>query len=195
MLKLILASQSPRRRQILTEAGYKFIDLPVNVSEIPDKNLNLDSQIIQIAEEKAMACLEQNNHLKTKDFLILAADTVVILDGEMLGKPKDESEAKSFLSRLSGRSHEVKTSLFVINCRTMQHDKDIATSKVFFRNLPESEILEYVKTGEPMDKAGAYGIQALGGTFVDHVEGSMDTVVGLPLYLFNKILERNRWNI
>jgi septum formation protein len=195
MLKLILASQSPRRRKILSEAGFSYIDLPVNVSEIPDKNLNLDQQILKIAEDKARACLEVNNHLKNQDFLILAADTMVIVDEDCLGKPRNKNEAGEFLRRLSGRSHYVKTSLYLINCRTLEHDQEITTSTVYFRNLAESEISEYVASGEPMDKAGAYGIQGLGGTFVAKVDGSMDTVVGLPLATFKKILTRQNWNV
>lgn len=195
MFKLILASQSPRRRKILSDAGYKFIDLPVNVSEIPDKNLNLDEQIIKIALEKAEACLNENNHLKNQDFLIIAADTMVILDGIMLGKPKDFAEAQSFLAKLSGRSHQVKTSLILLNCRTLEQEKGIATTQVYFRQLNDSEIVEYVQSGEPMDKAGAYGIQGLGGTFVNHIEGSMDTVVGFPLFLFQEMLKKHNWKV
>jgi septum formation protein len=195
MLKLILASQSPRRRKILSEAGFSYIDLPVNVSETPDKNLNLDAQILKIAEDKARACLDLNKHLINQDFLILAADTMVIIDDETLGKPRDFNEAFEFLRRLSGRSHQVKTALFLINCKTLKHDQELATSKVYFRNIENSEILNYVNSGETMDKAGGYGIQGIGGTFVDKVDGEMDTVVGLPLSVFKKILTRNNWDV
>jgi septum formation protein len=195
MLKLILASQSPRRRKILSDAGFSYIDLPVNVSEIPDKNLNLDDQILKIAEEKAMACLEVNKHLKNQDFLILSADTMVILDNEWLGKPLNFNEACEFLRRLSGRGHEVKTALFLFNCRTLEQDQEIATTKVFFRNLEEDEILKYVRSGEPLDKAGAYGIQGAAGEFVARIEGAMDNVIGLPLESFKKILNRKHWHV
>lgn len=195
MLKLILASQSPRRKKILSEAGFNFVDLPVNVSEIPDKNLNLDAQILRIAQDKAEACLSVNKHLKNQDYLILAADTMVIVDDDCLGKPQDFAEAERFLRRLSGRAHLVKTSLFLINCRTLRQDQEIATSKVYFRNLADVEIKEYISSGEPMDKAGAYGIQGLGGTFVAKVEGNMNTVVGLPLETFKNILARNNWQV
>jgi septum formation protein len=136
-----------------------------------------------------------NKQLKNQDYLVLAADTMVIVDGDCLGKPKNFAEAVIFLRRLSGRSHEVKTALFLINCRTLEQDEEITTSKVYFRNLTEDEISQYVQSGEPMDKAGAYGIQGLGGTFVAKVEGSMDTVVGLPMETFKKILTRNNWDV
>ncbi len=195
MYKLILASQSPRRKKILTEAGYLYKDLPVNLSETPDKNLNLDEQIIKIAREKAEACLESNNYLKNQSYLILASDTMVIVDGVMLGKPIDKNEAKKFLRLLSGRDHFVKTSVFVLNCQTLEHIEGIDTTKVFFKNLTDNEINSYVESGEPMDKAGAYGIQSLGGTFVDYIDGSMNTVVGLPLILFENLLKKNNWSI
>lgn len=193
MLKLILASQSPRRKIILSEAGFKYIDLPVNVSEIPDKNLNLDAQILKIAEDKALACLEINNHLKNQDFLILSADTMVIIDQETLGKPKNFDEARVFLSRLSGRSHLVKTGIFLKNCKTLMHDTAIETTEVFFRKLTECEIENYIISGEPMDKAGAYGIQGLAGAFVTRINGQLDNVIGLPLLTFKKLLEKNQW--
>jgi septum formation protein len=195
MLKLILASQSPRRKKILSEAGFNYIDLPVNVSEIPDKNLNLDDQVLKIAEDKAKACIELNNHLKNQDFLVLSADTMVIVDNDPLGKPKNYNEACIFLRLLSGRSHEVKTALFLFNCRTLEHAKAIATTKVHFRELREDEILEYVQSGESMDKAGAYGIQGAAGKFVTRIEGAMDTVIGLPLETFTQLLERKNWHV
>jgi septum formation protein len=120
---------------------------------------------------------------------------MVIIDDETLGKPRDFNEAFEFLRRLSGRSHQVKTALFLINCKTLKHDQELATSKVYFRNIENSEILNYVNSGETMDKAGGYGIQGIGGTFVDKVDGEMDTVVGLPLSVFKKILTRNNWDV
>jgi septum formation protein len=195
MLKLILASQSPRRKTILSEAGFKYIDLPVNVSEIPDKNLNLDEQILKIAQDKAFACLELNKHLKNQDFLILSADTMVIIDQDTLGKPQDFNEAKTFLQRLSGRSHLVKTGLFLINCRTLEQAMSLETTEVFFRKLSEKEIEDYIQTGEPMDKAGAYGIQSLGRAFVVRIEGQLDNVIGLPMQTFKDLLEKTQWQV
>lgn len=193
MYKLILASQSPRRKDLLTRAGYSFTVLPVNISETPDKNLNLDEQILKIAKDKAVACLEQNNHLKSQEFLILSADTMVIVDGVSYGKPADKSEAESYLRLLSNRSHLVKTALHLINCKTLEQTQEITTTEVFFRPLSDQDIHEYIASGEPMDKAGAYGIQGLGGTFIERYQGPFDNVVGLSIDSFRHLLNSMGW--
>lgn len=193
--KLVLASQSPRRKDLLNQAGYRFTILPVNLSEIPDKNLNLDQQILKIAREKAEACLGQHNYLKSNDFLILSADTMVIVDGQPYGKPDSKNQASEYLRLLSGRSHEVKTALFLINCLTFEQESSLTTTKVHFRTLSENEIQDYVDSGEPMDKAGAYGIQGLGKTFISRVEGPFDNVVGLSIESFQHLLEKRGWTL
>jgi septum formation protein len=195
MFKLVLASQSPRRKDLLTKAGFNFIVLPVNISETPDKNLNLDQQILKIAADKAVACLEEHKHLNSQDFLILSADTMVIVDGVAFGKPADENEADQYLRLLSDRSHLVKTALHLINCKTLEQIQEITTTKVFFRKLADEEIAAYIRSGEPMDKAGAYGIQGLGGTFIDHVEGPFDNVVGLSIDSFRSLLKQKDWSL
>ncbi len=193
--KLILASQSPRRKSLLEKAGFKFTILPANISETPNKNLNLDDQILQIALEKAEACLSQNNYLKSQNYLVLSADTMVIVDGVPYGKPSDREEAARFLRLLSGRGHLVKTGICLLNCRTFEQSKEITTTEVYFRNLVEAEIQEYISSGEPMDKAGAYGIQGLGGTFIEKFVGPFDNVVGLSMESLNKLLDSKDWKI
>lgn len=195
MYKLVLASQSPRRRDLLTRAGYSFIALPVNISETPDKNLNLDQQILKIAADKALACFDQHKHLKSEAYLILAADTMVIVDGLPYGKPEDKNQAQQYLRLLSGRSHLVKTALHLINCKTFEHLQEITTTEVFFRHLSDQEIEEYIASGEPMDKAGAYGIQGLGGTFIDRVIGPFDNVVGLCIDSLQGLLQQRGWHV
>lgn len=195
MYKLILASQSPRRKDLLKKAGIKFIALPANISETPDKNLNLDEQILQIATDKALACLEQNNYLKSQNNLVLSADTMVIVDGVCFGKPENKAEAVNYLKLLSGRGHLVKTALCLINCKTFEQIKEITTTEVFFRTLTEEEIQTYVNSGEPMDKAGGYGIQGLGGTFISHYQGPFDNVVGLSMESFNRLLQDQGWQV
>lgn len=195
MFQLILASQSPRRKSLLEKAGFKFTLLPANISETPNKNLNLDDQILQIAADKAMACLETNKHLKSEDFLILSADTMVIVDEVPFGKPADSEEAVKYLQLLSGRSHFVKTALFLINCKTNEQISELTTTEVFFRQLSQSEILTYVESGEPMDKAGGYGIQGLGGTFIEKYNGPFDNVVGISIDSFKKMLNLKGWEI
>jgi septum formation protein len=195
MYKLVLASQSPRRKELLTRAGFHFTALPVNISETPDKNLNQDQQILKIAAEKAQACLDQFNYLKSHDYLVLSADTLVVVDELSLGKPSTEEQAATYLRLLSNRSHFVKTAIHIINCKSFEQIQEITTTEVFFRNISDEMIKNYLTTGEPMDKAGAYAIQGLGGSFVDHYVGPYDNVVGLSIDSLNSMLKKKGWEV
>ena len=180
--RLVLASQSPRRRQILAIAGYDFEILPSQISEIPNENLNLTSQIEQLASDKAEACLKMGNFAKGQGILVLASDTVVVEGGQILGKPKDEKEARSFLRRLSGQTHDVITAVSLIDVETGRRWSDHAITHVVFDSLNDAAIDSYVATGDPLDKAGAYGIQnALAANFIARIDGDYDTVVGLSM--------------
>lgn len=190
---LILASESPRRKQLLTEAGFSFAVFPVKVSENLGKNLNLDEAIIEVAIRKANAALEQHNFLKSDNFLVLAADTMVILEGQALGKPESKIDAELTLGRLSGRNHEVKTAICVIESSTKKIASAIETTKVYFRPILRQEILDYIATNEPMDKAGSYAIQGIGGKFVEKYLGSFDNVIGLPIGNLKNLLKENHW--
>jgi len=190
---LILASESPRRKQLLTEAGFSFTVFPVKVSENLKKNLNLDAALIEIAKEKAIASINEHNLLNTQNFLVLSADTMVIHEDRPLGKPKSRQDAVQMLGRLSGNKHEVKTAIFLIESLSKKFACDVVTTEVCFRPILRQEIEEYVASGEPMDKAGAYGIQGQGGRFVEKYEGPYDNVVGLPITELKKILELNHW--
>lgn len=183
---LVLASQSPRRRQILTISGFEFDVLPTQISEIPDENLNLRDQIRQLAADKAKACLKLRNSPKGLHFLVLSADTVVVLDDQILGKPKDENEARSFLRRLSGRSHLVITAVAMIDSSTQIEFYGHAETEVKFRDLSPEEIESYIQTGEPFDKAGGYGIQGAAAPFIQEIKGSYDNVVGLPMEVVDR---------
>lgn len=184
----MLASQSPRRRQILTISGYDFDILPSQISEIPNENLNLTSQIRQLASDKAHGCLKMGKLLKGQGFLILAADTVVALDGQILGKPKDEKEARSFLRRLSGQTHDVITAVSLLDVDTGWEKADHAVTRVRFRELDEKEIEAYVASGDPFDKAGGYGIQGEASKFVAAIDGAYDCVVGLSMATVESLL-------
>ncbi len=187
----ILASASPRRRQLLQQAGCRFVVCPVDVDEaaLPDesalayvhrvtraKALALDSAGIQScrqqARDDALSLAEQP--------LILAADTIVHLDAQLLGKPVDAAQARQTLQKLSGRTHAVTTCFVLCRGDEILQAEDV-TTQVRFRKLSEAEIERYIDTGEPFDKAGAYGIQGLGGFLVEAVQGSYTNVVGLPL--------------
>lgn len=185
--RLVLASQSPRRRQILTISGYDFDILPTQISEIPDENLNLTSQIRQLASDKAEACLKMGKFAEGQGFLILASDTVVVFGDQILGKPKDEKEARSFLGRLSGQTHDVITAVSLIDLPTGRRWNGHAVTKVSFNSLSNEQIEAYVASGDPFDKAGGYGIQnALASNFIAKTSGDYDTVVGLSMAIVEK---------
>lgn len=170
---LVLASASPRRAEILRNAGLDFKILPAASEINPDPELPPEIYASESAVNKARAVAA----LCGGDDTVLAADTVVCLDG-IIGKPKDAKDAFAILKRLSGRTHSVVTGYAV-----MRGGKTVTgyeKTQVTFRELSDGEIEEYIATGEPMDKAGAYGIQGLAGAFVEKVEGDMNNVIGLP---------------
>ncbi len=192
-IKFLLASQSPRRRELLEEAGFVFEVHTVKVSEILDKNLNLDEQIMKVAETKAQASLATLKPVNSEEVLLLSADTVVVLGEDVLGKPKSQDEAAEFLRRLSRQTHSVKTGICFIHLPSFQLIRSIDSTNVTFRDLSPSDIQEYLKTGEWEDKAGAYAIQGFAKKFVLNLKGSHSNVVGLPLELVEKIMTENNW--
>ena len=195
MRKLILSSQSPRRSELLNRAGFTFTTLSVQISEIPDENMNLLDQIADLARRKAQACLNSGKLAKGEGNLILASDTVVVLDGQILGKPKDRTENRQMIERLSGRKHGVLTGVALLDLDTGREVSAVAESKIQFRDLQSSEIGAYVDTDDGLDKAGGYGIQNAAGKFVASFDGDMDTIVGLPIKLVEKLLLENGWHV
>ncbi len=182
--KLILASGSPRRRDLLDRARIRFEVVESGVAEYRLDHEQASVYALRMAREKALAVAG-----KRPEALVLAADTVVEIDGEILEKPVDADDAHRMLARLSGRTHTVVTAF------ALAHDNEIAesraiVSRVTFRDLTPAEIAEYVATGEPMDKAGAYGIQALGGSLISRFEGSKENVMGLPIHEVVEALAR-----
>ncbi|PIS11318.1 MAG: septum formation protein Maf [Bdellovibrio sp. CG10_big_fil_rev_8_21_14_0_10_47_8] len=203
-IQLILASESPRRKDLLQKAGFSFHVFSVKVSENLEKNLTVDEQILSIARRKIIASLKSYKSLKTQPFLALSADTMVVLNGLPIGKPRDEEEAADFLRLLSGRKHEVTTAVVLAegpvpadfqdeDFENLKMRQGVQTTHVHFRPISDKEIREYIMTGEPLDKAGAYGIQGLGGNFVEKIVGPFDNVVGLPMELFKKLLQEGGW--
>lgn len=183
--KIILASTSPRRSELLTQIGVEFELASSNVQERPHPDEAPPDYITRIARAKVIAVARQR-----ESGLIIGADTVVVLDGQLLGKPEDEAEAERMLRRLSGRWHAVMTGVALYDVATRQEVADFDKTLVKFARLTDKEIEWYVKTGEPMDKAGAYGIQGLGGLFVDEIAGNYYNVVGLPLPLVYRLARR-----
>ena len=179
--KVILASGSPRRRELLGDMGIEFeIDVPdvdETVAGAPDEMVRV------LAERKARAVAA-----KRSEGLIVAADTLVALDGRALGKPADDEEAKEMLSSLSGRTHDVFTGVCVMDAASGRCMVEADRTGVCFREVSNEEIESYVATGEPRDKAGAYAIQGGAGAFVSGYEGSRTNVIGLPVELLDKML-------
>ncbi len=194
MKKLILASQSPRRAEILRTAGFLFSILPTYVSEIPDENLSLDQQILKIAEDKARAA-QMTITDKSLDAIVLSADTMVCIGNKPIGKPMDVADAELTLRQLSGIEHLVKTAVVLLDLQSNQIISHIETTRVQFKNLTSKEISDYIATGEPMDKAGSYGIQGIGKKFIDSIDGDYNNVVGLPIKKVQELFEANKWQI
>lgn len=195
MLMFVLASQSPRRIALLNNAGFQFHHHPVKVSEIFDEKLKPEGNASHLATIKAEACVEQHKHLKSGDYLILAADTIVALGDQMFAKPDSATEAAEFLRRLSGKTHRVITGLALLEIRSGKLWKGSDTTEVEFHSLSEKQISDYVASGEPLDKAGGYAIQGLGSKLVASTRGSWSNVVGLPMELLEKALCENGWNV
>lgn len=179
--KIVLASKSPRRKEIMELTPWEFEVDAVDIDETMDKNLGLVENLMNLAQKKAQPIAN-----KYPDSIVIGSDTIVCVDDEILGKPKDESEARSMLQMLSGREHSVFTG---VSIQIINRDVKITLceeTKVYFKNLTESEISWYIKSGEPFGKAGSYGIQGKAGLFVEKIDGDYYNVVGLPL---NKLYE------
>ncbi len=180
---IVLASRSPRRRELLTQMGIgPFTVLVPEGPETAPPGLTPDALVVHLAVEKAAAAAA----LAEPGALLIAADTIVVLGGDILGKPKDEAEAFSMLRRLAGRTHVVYTGLALRRKSLLRTAWERTT--VHFRSLTDEEIQAYIATGEPMDKAGAYGIQGRGSVLVEGIEGDFFTVMGLPVCRLGQML-------
>ena len=186
---LILASASPRRRELLHRLGLEPRIEPADIVEIPGADEAPAAYVERLAREKALAVAQLN-----PDALVVAGDTTVVLDGQFLEKPADAEGATEMLRRLSGRTHEVLTALAVVppgaSARVYSR---VDRTAVTFRTISDDEIAGYVATGEPMDKAGAYGIQGMAGAFVSGIEGDYFTVVGLSLAGLVELMRDAGW--
>jgi septum formation protein len=179
-VRLVLASASPRRAELLSAAGFSFVIQSVEIDETPRPDEDAPALVLRLASAKAGAVPQAAGEV------ILGADTVVVVEGEILGKPVDDEDAAKMLRRLSGRSHEVVTGLAV------RHGSSLVTAiertRVHVAALRRDEIAWYVQSGEPRDKAGAYGIQGLASRFIERIDGSYTNVVGLPVATVRRVL-------
>jgi septum formation protein len=180
----VLASASPRRHALLRLLGAPFTVVPSDVPEVHVPGTEPSALVQHLALEKALAVAH-----RTPEALVLGADTVVVHDGEVLGKPADPAEAHTMLRRLSGQAHCVYTGLALVHLSTTRRMVVHETTDVFFAEMDDDEIAAYVETGSPLDKAGAYGIQDdRGALFIRRIEGDYYNVVGLPLHLLYRTL-------
>lgn len=183
-MKIVLASQSPRRRQLLGQMGLEFTTQSPEIDEAAFQGRDARDLVQILSREKARWIAGQVD----PETLVIGADTVVVRDGEILGKPKGEEEARAMLASLSGRTHQVCTGVTV--CRGDKVLTQVEETQVTFRLLTDQEIRQYVSTGEPMDKAGSYGIQGYGCLLVEGIRGDYFNVVGLPVCRLGRMLAR-----
>ena len=202
---LVLASGSPRRKELLTQLGYEFSVLVTDIEEQQQPDEDAQAYVQRLSLDKAKAALnliaeqEPNSDstvslgsdntasLGSDNIVVLGSDTVVVSQGQVLEKPSDLADCKRMLTQLSDQRHQVMTAVSVVSAD--KHKTEIVITDVWFKPLSEQEIEEYWQTGEPCDKAGSYGIQGLGGRFVTRIEGSYYAVVGLPLFETDQLLQ------
>lgn len=181
-MAMILASQSPRRRELLGQMGFSFTVRPAKGEELAHPELTPAQLVEELARQKALEVSAE----AASDDVVVAADTVVAIDGVVLGKPRDKAHAAQMLSALSGREHTVYTGVAVKRGETLLVEHE--ATQVRFRPLTEREIDLYIQTGEPMDKAGSYGIQGYGALLVEGIRGDYFNVVGLPICRLGRML-------
>lgn len=182
-MRIILASQSPRRKELLTAMGVAFEAIPSNFDEQLDDSRSPEMVAIELGLGKALDVARQY-----PDALVIGSDTIVTVDGHQLGKAADQAEARSMLYSLAGRHSTVTTSLALVCLDKTIQDTAAETANVYFKPFDEQAVLRYLDTGDYQDKAGAYGIQSGAHTLIDHIEGNYDTIVGLPTHALTEML-------
>lgn len=182
-MNIILASQSPRRKELMGLYRIPFIIRVADVDEAMDPALPPEQEVARVSRLKAEAVARE------EEDVVIAADTIVVCNGEVLGKPRDEADAYRMLRLLSGRDHQVMTGLTVLQGKTAIVHTEI--SHIHFKPLTDREIYDYIRTGEPMDKAGAYGIQGGAALFAERLEGDYYNVMGLPVCRLGQILREH----
>jgi len=191
---LVLASASPRRRELLTQAGYSFTVQPAHIPEDARQGEDPIAYVVRLAREKAEAVFRETGNSEqgtvnsgSGELVVLGADTTVTVDGQILGKPEDAVDAARMLRMLAGRTHLVMTGVAVVTATRTEVAAEVTA--VRFLSLSDAEIAEYIATGEPMDKAGAYAIQGRAAKWIPRIDGDYFNVVGLPLALVSTMLE------
>jgi septum formation protein len=185
-MNIILASASPRRKEILENANVKFDVVKSTIDEVI-LDQELPSQVVmRLAFEKCMDIASKN-----ENDLVIGADTIVVLDDIILGKPKDKEDATSMIKKLSGKTHQVITGISLVNLNVNKKIIDYVVSNVKFKDLSEEDIKDYIQTNESLDKAGAYGIQGYGAILVEEIQGDYFNIVGLPISRLSDLLKKH----
>jgi len=184
--KIILASSSPRRKELLERLGLRFEVIPSLIDEIPLRDESPEDFALRASTEKALSVSKSLD----SDSVVIGADTIVVIGGEILGKPKDEEEATIMLEKIAGREHRVITGFSIVKPEAEILYRNLVESRVKIKTLAPCEIEGYIKTGEPMDKAGAYGAQGIGAFMIEEIHGSYTNVVGLPIAQVIDVLTR-----
>jgi septum formation protein len=191
-MRLILASSSPRRAEVLRNAGFVFEIRPADVDETRRPHEAAEDYVRRVAQAKARAIAEPARADRERA-IVIAADTIVLAEGQILGKPRDAEDARRMLRLFSGKTHEVLTALSVIDVPAAKEALHVEKTRVEFLKMSEEEIETYIQTGEPLDKAGAYGIQGIAGRFATRIEGCYFNVLGLPLSRLWTTLQSLGW--
>lgn len=202
MIRYILASGSPRRKEILTQVGISFEVIISDCDEKTDET-NPDKMVVSLSQQKSLAVVNKikNDYNSTDELCVIGADTMVFVDNKPMGKPSDVNEAFVMLKKLQGNTHLVCTGLSLIflslgtngELNLTQKISFAERTKVYVAAMNDNEIMSYIKTGEPMDKAGAYGIQGYFSKYIERIEGDYFNVVGFPVCRFNKVISK-RYN-
>jgi septum formation protein len=184
-MNLVLASQSPRRKELLSILGYPFTVIPSSIDETPAAGEDPDVFVARVAREKGVEVSS-----RVSGSIVLSADTVVTIDNEILGKPADETDAIRMLRKLSGRDHWVYTAITIVNQPKQESLEGHDRTRVWFSPITDQEIVDYIRRENVLDKAGAYAIQGYAGVYIPKIEGNYFNVMGLPLPLVRDLLRR-----
>ena len=185
-MKIVLASGSPRRKEILENMNLKFDIIKSEIDETTMDNESPCDLVKRLSYEKAYDVATKNT-----ESIVIGADTVVVLDNNVLGKPRNKEEAFNMLKQMSGKEHEVITGISILCLETKKEISDFCVSKVKFKNLSDDDIYSYIETGECMDKAGSYGIQGIGALLVEYIKGDYFNIVGFPISSASEIFKKD----
>lgn len=195
MLKLILASASPRRIGLLKQVGLEFDIIPANIDEDSENFHDAGKYAMEMSRQKAVSVAERIRGSAGRDAFVLGADTVVGIDGKILGKPADADDARRMLKLLENRWHEVTTGITLVRADSLKAVTDREVTRVKVPPYPEGFLDRYILSGEPVDKAGSYAIQGFGSLMVERIEGCFFNVMGLPLFKLSRMLEREGFEV